>query len=147
MLKGHHFSLAGANEGGGGGGGGILSAKFKQHHLRLAVANERSGDGGGSVHRKHRVAALGVSNGGWTRGKKDEYEDNGGRKHSRMGHISAVLLLLLVGASRLRWRSVELKQRPKERRRQKGWRDGGKQRRQSRGSGGSALWGGEGKEQ
>jgi len=35
-----------------------------------------------------------------TRGRKDEYEDNGGREHSRMGRISAVLLLLLVGASR-----------------------------------------------
>ena len=74
---------------------------LKRHHLRLAVANERSGDRGGSVDRKHRVAAVGGSNGGWTRGRKDEYEDNGGRKHSRMGRMSAVLLLLLVGASRI----------------------------------------------
>ena len=77
-----------------------IRVKFKWHHLCLAVADMRSGDGGGSVDRKHQVAALGVNKGGWTRGKKDEYEDNGGRKHSRMGRISAVVLLLLVGASR-----------------------------------------------
>jgi len=73
---------------------------LKRHHLHLAVANERSGDGGGSFDRKHRVVAVGGCNAGWTRGRKDEYEDNGGREHSRMGRISAVLLLLLVGASR-----------------------------------------------
>jgi hypothetical protein len=33
--------------------------------------------GGGSVDRKHRVAAVGGNNGGWTRGRRDEYEDNG----------------------------------------------------------------------
>ena len=42
---------------------------------------------------------MGGGNSGWTRDRKDEYEDNGGvrTKHSRMDYISAVLLLLLVG--------------------------------------------------
>jgi hypothetical protein len=54
---------------------------LKRYHLRLAIANERSDDRGGSV-----VAAVGGSNGGWTRGRKDEYEDNGGRKQSDGPH-------------------------------------------------------------
>jgi len=125
-----------------------LSAKFKRHHLCLAVANERGGDGGGSADRKHQVAAQGVSNGGWTRGKKDEYEDNGGRKHKSDGpHQCRAVAAAGQRQSALRWRSVEWRQQPTERRTQKGWRDGGKQRRQLRGSGGSALCGGEGKEQ
>jgi hypothetical protein len=74
---------------------------LKRHHLRLAVANERSGDGGGSVDCKHRVAAVEGCNGGWTRGRKDEYEDNGGRKHtsvqeSAQAHNMLVVLSALV---------------------------------------------------
>jgi hypothetical protein len=74
---------------------------LKRHHLRLAVANERSGDGGGSVDCKHRVAAVEGCHGGWTRGRKDEYEDNGGRKHtsvqeSAQAHNMLVVLSALV---------------------------------------------------
>jgi len=74
---------------------------LKWHHLRLAVANVRNGHGGGSVDCKHRFAAVGGCNGGWTRVRKDEYEGNGRRKHigvqeSAQAHNMLVVLSALV---------------------------------------------------
>ena len=69
---------------------------LKWHHLHLAVANERSGDEGGSVDCKHRVATVEGCNGGWTRGRKDEYKDNGGRKHTSMQESAQTHNMLVV---------------------------------------------------
>jgi hypothetical protein len=77
-----------------------LSAKFEAAlHPSLAVANERSGDGGGSVDRKHRVAAVGGCNDGWTwvgkMSTRTAEDENTGMQELAQAHNMLVMLVVL----------------------------------------------------